>query len=74
MNWEGQNNVLTDMFRQAKNRGYLTNSIPEIASFLKDNFSCFEKTKLSTIETQLKNNNSSANAIPKDEKRIKLEE
>lgn len=73
MNWEGQNNVLTDMFRQAKNRGYLTNSIPDIASFLKENFSCFEKTKLSTIETQLKNNTSSANAIPKEEKRIKLD-
>ncbi len=73
MNWEGQNNVLTDMFRQAKNRGYLTNSIPEIAYFLKENFSCFDKTKLSTIETQLKNSSSSANSIPKEEKRIKLE-
>lgn len=73
MNWEGQNNVLTDMFRQAKNKGYLTNSIPDIALFLKENFSCFEKTKLSTIETQLKNNTSSANSIPKEEKRIRLE-
>ena len=74
MNWEGQNNVLTDMFRQAKNRGYLTNSIPDIAMFLKENFTCFVNTKLSTIETQLKNNNSSANTFPKEEKRIKLEE
>lgn len=74
LKWEGQSNVLTDMFRQAKNRGYLVNSIPDIAIFLKENFSCFAKTKLSTIETQLKNNNSSANAIPKEEKRIKLEE
>lgn len=74
LNWEGQKNVLTDMFRQAKNKGYLTNSIPDIAIFLKDNFSCFSKTKLSTIEGQLKNNNSSANAIPKEEKRIKLDE
>lgn len=73
MNWEGQNNVLTDMFRQAKNRGYLTNSIPDIAMFLKENFTCFVNTKLSTIETQLKNNNSSANTFPKEEKRIKLE-
>lgn len=73
LNWEGQNNVLTDIFRQAKNRGYLVNSIPDIAIFLKENFSCFAKTKLSTIETQLKNNNSSANAIPKEEKRIKIE-
>lgn len=73
MNWEGQNNVLTDMFRQAKNRGYLTNSIPDIAMFLKENFTCFANTKLSTIETQLKNNNSSANPFPKEEKRIKMD-
>lgn len=73
LNWKGQSNVLTDIFRQAKNRGYLVNSIPDIAIFLKDNFSCFAKTKLSTIETQLKNNTSSANAIPKEEKRIKLD-
>lgn len=73
MNWEGQNNVLTDMFRQAKNKGYLTNSLPDIAIFLKENFSCFANTKLSTIETQLKNNNSSANAFPKEEKRIKID-
>lgn len=73
MNWEGQNNVLTDMFRQAKNKGYLTNSLPDIAIFLKENFSCFANTKLSTIETQLKNNSSSANAFPKEEKRIKID-
>lgn len=73
LNWEGQNNVLTDMFRQARNRGYLTNSIPEVAMFLKDNFSCFANTKLSTIEGQLKNNSSSANAFPKEEKRIKID-
>ena len=73
MNWKGQNNVLTDMFRQAKNKGYLTNSIPDIAIFLKENFSCFANTKLSTIETQLKNNSSSANAFPKEEKRIKID-
>ena len=73
MNWEGQNNVLTDMFRQAKNKGYLTNSLPDIAIFLKENFSCFANTKLSTIETQRKNNNSSANAFPKEEKRIKID-
>ena len=66
MNWKGQNNVLTDMFRQAKNKGYLTNSLPDIAIFLKENFSCFANTKLSTIETQLKNNNSSANDYPKE--------
>lgn len=72
MNWEGQSNVLTDMFRQAKNRGYLLNSIPDIAIFLKENFTCFANTKLSTIETQLKNNTSSANAFPKEEKRIKV--
>lgn len=73
MNWEGQNNVLTDMFRQAKNRGYLTNSLPDIAIFLKENFSCFANTKLSTIEGQLKNNSSSANAFPKEEKRIRID-
>lgn len=72
MHWGGQSNVLTDMFRQAKNKGYLTNSLPDIAIFLKENFSCFANTKLSTIETQLKNNSSSANAFPKEEKRIKI--
>lgn len=74
MNWKGQNNVLTDMFREAKNKGYLTNSIPDVALFLKTNFSCFNKTKLSTIEGLLKNNTSSANSIPKEEKRIKIEQ
>lgn len=73
LNWEGQNNVLTDMFRQAKNRGYLTNSNPDIAMFLKENFTCFANTKLSTIEGQLRNNSSSANAFPREEKRIKID-
>ena len=71
--WKGQNNVLTDAFREMKKRGYLTNSIPEIAVFLKTNFDCFKDTKHSTIETMLKNNNSSANSIPKEEKRIYIE-
>ena len=72
MDWIGQNNTLTDMFRQAKNRQYLNNTIPEIASFLKQNFTCFSKTKLSTIESMLKNNNSSANDRPKQEKTINI--
>ena len=66
-------NVLTDIFRQAKNKNYITNSLPEIAQFLKSGFDCFANTKLSTIEGMLKNNNSSANAVPKEEKRIQVE-
>lgn len=73
LHWVGQKNVLTDMFREAKNRGYITNSLPEITQFLKEGFDCFTNTKLSTIEGMLKNNNSSANAVPKEEKRIQVE-
>ena len=73
MTWNGQNNTLTDMFRQAKNKKYLNNTIPEIASFLKQHFTCFSETKLSTIENMLKNNNSSANSRPKSEKIINIE-
>lgn len=73
LHWCGQKNVLTDIFRQAKNKNYITNSLPEIAQFLKRGFDCFVNTKLSTIETMLKNNSSSANAIPKEEKRIQVE-
>lgn len=73
LHWTGQNNVLTDIFRQSKNKGYITNSLPEIAQFLKNGFDCFANTKLSTIEGMLKNNSSSANAIPKEEKRIQVE-
>lgn len=61
------------MFRQAKNKGYITNSLSEIAKFLKNGFDCYANTKLSTIEGTLKNNNSSANAVPKEEKRIQVE-
>lgn len=73
LHWCGQKNVLTDIFRQAKNKNYITNSLPEIAQFLKSGFDCFANTKLSTIEGMLKNNNSSANAVPKEEKRIQVE-
>ena len=73
LNWIGQKNVLTDAFRQMKNKGYLTNSIPETANFLKTNFDCFKNTKQSTIEGMLKNNDSAPNAVPKEEKRIKID-
>ena len=73
LSWVGQKNVLTDTFRQMKNRGYLTNSIPDVALFLKTNFDCFRDVKQSTIEGMLKNNDSAPNAIPKEEKRIKLD-
>lgn len=73
LHWGGQKNVLADIFRQSKNKGYITNSLPEIAQFLKSGFDCFANTQLSTIEGMLKNNSSSANAIPKEEKRIQVE-
>ena len=55
-----------------KNKGYLTNSIPDVALFLKTNFDCFRNVKQSTIEGMLKNNDSAPNAIPKEEKRPKF--
>ena len=73
LNWTGQKNVLTDAFRQMKNKGYLTNSIPDVANFLKSNFDCFENTKQSTIRGMLKNNDTAPNAIPKEEKRINID-
>ena len=73
LHWCGQKNVLTDMLRQAKNKDYITNSLPEIAQFLKNGFDCFANTKLSTIEGMLKNNSSSANERPMEGKRIQIE-
>ena len=73
LNWTGQKNVLTDAFRRMKNKGYLTNSIPDVANFLKSTFDCFENTKQSTIEGMLKNNDTAPNAIPKEEKRIDID-
>jgi hypothetical protein len=62
--WNEQSNVLTDIFKQLKtiynkdNEPLIPNSYEELAVFLQNNFSCFAKTKLATITTQLKNNNS----------------
>jgi len=76
--WNEQSNVLTDIFRQLKqltNKNHepiVGNSNEEIALFLKENFSCFENTKLSTIQTMLKNTEGNANT-PKTSRRIVLE-
>lgn len=61
--WNEQSNVLTDIIKQLKtiynkdSEPLIANSYEEVAVFLKNNFSCFAETKLSTITTQLKNNN-----------------
>lgn len=60
LNWNGQSNVLIHVFYELKkakgkaNKPLLINTNDEIAVFLKENFTCFEKTKLNTIVSQLK--------------------
>lgn len=63
LTWNGQNNALTDLFVQlmdmevqgARGRVKLVpNNLKEIAQFLKQSFTCFENTKVTTIETTLK--------------------
>ena len=60
LNWNGNKNVLIDIFYQLKrikgkdNNFLITNSNEEISQFLKENFDCFANTKLSTIMGQLK--------------------
>jgi hypothetical protein len=57
--WNGQKNVLIDIFYQYKReytkdkKPIISNSNEEIAHFLKNTFSCFENTKIDTIKTQL---------------------
>jgi len=76
--WNEQKNVLTDIFRQLKRitnkegKPIIGNSIEEIALFLRDNFSCFENTKLSTIQYTLKNSEFDLNT-PKTSRRINIE-
>jgi len=60
LTWNGQKNVLTDIFYQLK-RTYnnkqeplLPNSNEDIALFLKNNFECFSDTAISTIIGMLK--------------------
>jgi len=73
LNWNAQKNVLIDIFRQLKKcktstgELILTNSNTEVAIFLKNGFSCFEETKISTIEGVL-----DKTARPKDSKRIHI--
>ena len=74
LNWTGQKNVLTDVFREMKNKGYLTNSNAEVAKFLRLNFDCFADIQQSTIERMLKNNYSDPNNTPREEKRITIQE
>lgn len=73
--WNEDKKVITDIFKQLKaiynkeGEPVVGNSIPEIASFLKVNVSCFENTKLSTIETMLKGTDNP----PKTSRRIIIE-
>ncbi len=60
LNWQGQSNTLTFLFRQLKvnvnpkGESLVSNSYDEVAQFLKDNFEGYENVKLSTIVGQLK--------------------
>ena len=67
--WKGQSSSLTYLFRQLKNitnqekQPLIANSYEEIADFLKNNFSVYEKVKYATILGQLKNNKKPKKAI-----------
>jgi hypothetical protein len=71
INWQGQSNSLTYLFRQLKNtvnenkEPLISNSYDEIAIFLKNNFLNFEKVKLSTVLGQLKKPQKPAKAVRK---------
>ena len=72
LNWNGQKNVLIDIFYQYKRantkekKPILSNTNEEIAYFLKNAFTCFENTKIDTIKTQL----NKSDRPKKTEKRI----
>ncbi|HRN95182.1 MAG TPA: hypothetical protein PL084_10710 [Chitinophagales bacterium] len=67
--WSGNNNQLYDVLRQLKeDKKLILNSYTDLAVFIKTNFEGFEKTALSTIETEL-----SRGKRPTKAKRIKLD-
>jgi hypothetical protein len=60
--WNGQKNTLVDIFHQLRNMTVnkkgtpiplIDNSYDEIATFLKENFHCFDNTTLRTVHTTL---------------------
>jgi hypothetical protein len=74
--WNGNKNVLADIFKQLKRltdkktgEPLIANSYEDLAVFLKSNFDVFSETELSTIQTTLKQNSS----IPKTTNRIIIE-
>jgi len=80
LTWNANHNVLYDLFRQLKNisgkdktNPLIPNSAEEVALFLKQSFTNFEKTKLSTITTQLKHNKDNPNERPMQGKRIEID-
>lgn len=76
LDWNGQKNVLIDVFKQLRNlvnesnEPLIPNSIANVALFLKNSFKCFEDTKLSTLETQLKTKQ--VNDRPMSHRRIEI--
>jgi hypothetical protein len=76
INWNGNNNVLSDIFIQLKlmsnqkGESLITNSDNDLAVFLKSNFTCFENTSLATIEKTL--SNSKQGKRPHKDKRIDI--
>lgn len=80
LTWNGNQNVLYDLFRQLKNiagkdktNPLITNSAEEIAIFLKQSFTNCENLKVSTITAQLKNNQYNPNNRPKQGRRIEID-
>ena len=77
MLFRSQNNVLIDLFKQLKTiyvdgKPLISNSNLEIATFLKESFTCFEKTKITTIEGVINRNPGMPNGRPRQDKRIEL--
>lgn len=77
--WNENKNVLTDIFRQLKQitnkegKPVIGNSLDDLAIFLRDNFSCFSNTELSTIHTSLKNRKDDSTTPKKTDRRIIIE-
>lgn len=65
INWGGEKEVLAQIFTILRNTynkdkgAYITNNLEDISLFLKNNFSVYKDTELSTILTSVKKANSS---------------
>jgi len=70
--WAGENDELYEILIQLKQKHnkkgqpYLNNSYEDLASFLKNNFSGFKDTQLSTIQTRMRTLASKREGFPKN--------